>query len=323
MKKWIWMSANSFSKEEFKPALGKIEKAGIDGVLLNGDQDHIEKALTVLPKSDLKIHAWKMTMICNDEKIQEAHPHWFTVNRLGESSLQKPPYVDYYKWLCPNHPEVEEYLLHQIESLAKISELAGLHLDYIRFPDVILPRGLQPNYDLVQDHEFPRFDFCYCEICREKYNLQTGVDPLNIEDPAASANWIQFRYDSITRLVNKLIRKIHVNDKLATAAVFPTPKLAKKLVRQEWEKWKLDAVFPMIYHTCYNEDISWIRSAVEEGIEKINEKFPIYSGLYIPDILPNELESAVQFAREGGSQGISLFEYASLKEDHWKLLNKM
>jgi len=32
--------------------------------------------------------------------------------------------------------------------------------------------------------------------------------------------------------------------------------LAKKLVRQDWTRWDLDAVLPMLYHNFYNEDLA-------------------------------------------------------------------
>ncbi|MEA2104279.1 MAG: hypothetical protein U9P79_06535 [Candidatus Cloacimonadota bacterium] len=59
MKKWIRIFGNSFSKEEFKTAFDKIERVGIDAVLLNGNRDCIEKSLSVLANFDLEIHAWK------------------------------------------------------------------------------------------------------------------------------------------------------------------------------------------------------------------------------------------------------------------------
>jgi len=52
------------------------------------------------------------------------------------------------------------------------------------FPDVILAEGLWAKYDLVQDKEYPQFDYCYCETCRNKFQKLEGIDPLKIKEPS-------------------------------------------------------------------------------------------------------------------------------------------
>jgi hypothetical protein len=37
---------------------------------------------------------------------------------------------------------------------------------------------------------------------------------------------------------------------------------------------------------------------------------------------PEELPLAIQSAKEGGAKGIALFDYNSIKEEHWEVLNK-
>ncbi len=64
--------------------------------------------------------------------------------------------------------------------------LGSYHLDYIRYPDVILPVALWPKYNLVQDKEYPEFDFCYCDVCRDEFKNASGVDPKAIADPPST-----------------------------------------------------------------------------------------------------------------------------------------
>ena len=67
----------------------------------------------------------------------------------------------------------------------------------------------------------------------------------------------QFRYNRITSLVNKIAAAVHAKGKKVSAAVFPGPdSYAKKLVRQEWNKWNIDAFFPMNYNDFYLEPAS-------------------------------------------------------------------
>ena len=64
----------------------------------------------------------------------------------------------------------------------------GIHLDYVRYCDVILPVNLWQNYGIEQTRELPEYDFCYCETCRAKYKAEHGVDPL--EHPISRSKFI-------------------------------------------------------------------------------------------------------------------------------------
>jgi uncharacterized lipoprotein YddW (UPF0748 family) len=195
-----------------------------------------------------------------------------------------------------------------VSDLGNTANLDGIHLDYIRYPDVILPVALWEKYNLVQNEELPQFDFCYCTVCREVFKKQTGEDPLKMSDPTANAAWRQYRYDSVTRLVNHLAEVAHGKKKQITAAVFPTPGIARKLVRQDWVNWKLDAVLPMVYHSFYKEKIEWLEKAVREGVSALPESRPLYAGLYLPDLkTQEEVDRAVECAMKGGAKGVSLF----------------
>lgn len=313
----IWMNSRERNENEWKLDFSKLQTAGISNIFLSGKIEDLENALKYAADFNLQIHTWIFTMICNDENIINQHPDWFTVNGLGERSHENPQYVRYYKWLCPTHPEVQEYLRKRVKKLCEISELTGVHLDYIRYCDVILPIGLQPKYDLIQTREEPQFDYCYCEHCRPAFKQKSGIDPIDLSEPSENQAWLQFRYDSITNIVNMLAEIIHYYNRKATAAVFPA--IMQKNVRQEWHKWKLDSVYPMLYHSCYNEDFDWIENETRKG-KQLLKSTELHSGLYIPSIEPGKLKQTIEFAVNGGSDGVSLFDFNAMKEQHWKVL---
>lgn len=94
--------------------------------------------------------------------------------------------------------------------------------------------------------------------------------------------WKRFRYDVVTRLVNKIADAVHAKGKKVSAAVFPGPEsYAKKLVRQEWNKWNIDAFFPMNYNDFYLEPASWVGEITREEVASVNGRKPVYSGLFI------------------------------------------
>ena len=322
-KHWVWVHGGREQDDAvWRESFARARTAGIRAVLVSGGDS--ERLATLAAGERLEYHRWIWTLNRNgDSWVRENHPEWFSVSRNGDSSLDRPPYVDYYRWLCPSRPEVVRYLADQVAEIAAQPGLTGVHLDYVRHPDVILPVGLWAKYDLVQDQEYPEFDFCYCEVCRRQFRIMTGVDPLDLPDPTADEAWRRFRWDGVTRLVNALSEVVHAEGRVITAAVFPTPAIARRLVRQAWEQWRVDAVFPMLYHSFYEEELAWIGESVREGRSTLPSSRSLYAGLYLPDLPPAELAEAARIALEAGASGISLFSLNAVTGEHWTALEEV
>lgn len=306
LKHWAWENPD---KKESDTTLQKkynsYYDAGIRGIFFESDS---ERHFRAAKKAGLEAHRWMWTMNRGEKSLLENHPEYYAVSRNDNSCATNPPYVNYYRWLCPSKPEVLNYLKTQVKTILDKDYVDGIHLDYIRYSDVILPVKLWSNYGIEQTRELPEFDFCYCQSCRTKYKAKTGVDPLDLEFPDQSPSWRTFRYNQINNIVNSLAEIVHKHKKPVTAAVFPTPEIARRIVRQDWTNWNLDGVCPMIYHGFYNEKVSWIGDAVEEGIHFLNGRFPLYAGLFIPNFKSTEeLEQGIKLALAKGASGISFF----------------
>ena len=311
---WTWVHGDRDYDDAEWRRFGRLKNAGFHGVLVGGGD--IGLVSEAAHAEGLEYHRWFWTMNrTGDQWAQDNHPEWFTVSRNGYSSLEKPPYVGYYKWVCPSREPVRQYLRGLVSELAADPRVDGVHLDYVRHCDVILPRGLWEKYDLVQDVEHPEFDFCYCEVCRAKFEAITGRDPFTMPDQPADVEWRRFRWDSVTGAVRELADAVHAQNKPITAAVFPTPDIARTLVRQSWDEWPLDRFFPMLYNGFYLEDIPWIGMGVSEGVAALQGR-PLNAGLYLPDLPPEELGRSVATARDAGASGVSFFESEGLTDAH-------
>jgi uncharacterized lipoprotein YddW (UPF0748 family) len=330
IKNWLWHHAwNNISDDEYKKKFDKIKESGIDAILPNVygsvkalyQSNHLpvaepllEKLLPFAKSAGLEVHAWMWTMICNNEKIIIEHPDWFAVNRNGESTIDKPAYVNYYRFMCPNNLEVQEFITNTVSELSNYSELTGVHLDYVRYPDVIIAEELQKKYNIVQDKEYSEYDYCYCDRCRSLFKNETGIDIKNDENPELNILWRQFRYDSLTSMINNsLIPAAKKNGKQITAAVFPN----WEDVRQQWSKWDLDAVLPMLYHEYYNGNIDWIVNHIAKGKKSLKSSTKLYSGLMVGSFDPEELMEAIESSINANADGISLFAYSSMNDGHW------
>lgn len=310
----------------------------IDGLMYNGGQD-IETYIRIgkiAKDSGLEFHTWIPSMVqATNPKLKH---EWYAVSGKGESAFDKPPFVNFYKFLCPNREEVYQFLSDMYGAIADVPNVDGVHLDYIRFPDVILGRGLWDKYELVMDKEYPEFDYCYCDKCVRDFNEKTGIDIKSVDDPSKVQEWKQFRYELISKIVSRLAELIHSKGKKVTAAVFPGPNsVAKKTVRQEWDTWDIDAVFPMNYNDFYLEGPEWVGKVTREEVTALDGKMPLYSGLFIcpnpenktnendPEnrgLLPEEIETAIRLSMENGATGICLFTPGRMTEAHWKAFDK-
>lgn len=302
VKNWLWMRPNKRPDAEWKRWFALLKECGISGVLFEGYDENIFR---LCKEADLEAHHWRWTM--NRRELLDQHPDWFAVNRKGESCQDKPAYVGYYRFLCPNHEGVAEYLAADYVKEANRPYVDGMHLDYVRMPDVILPVSLWKNYGIEQKEELPEYDYCYCDICRRKFKEQTGQDPLELKYPMENQSWIHFRLDAITRVVDAITQAVKAEGKKLSAAVFPGPSMARRMVRQDWGQWNLDAYYPMIYNKFYYEGTAWIGRSVKESVETVNGRAKIYAGLMFGDI-KDDFEKALDEAYDNGASGVSFFD---------------
>ena len=340
-KKWIWIQPNiRWSDDKWKTNFERIKSAGIEAVVpqvyasefalfdhptMPVRDNWLERMIPLAHAAGLEIHGWMWTMPLNNKKMIAEHPDWFSVNRRGEPAHTHPAYVHHYKFMCPCNDEVAEFVAGNVEALAKIEGLDGIHLDYVRQPDVILAEALQPRNNVVQDKEYPQYDYPYSENCRNQFKEQTGIDPMDLGDEAPQHEaWRQFRYDAVSNIVNNhCVPMARKYDKPITAAVFPN----WESVRQEWHNWDLDGFLPMLYHGFYNKGVDWIGEEVKKGLDRLellkNDK-PVYSGLFLPHLKTGEaLKQAIESSEANGASGIALFSYGNFKERHYEMMKQL
>lgn len=314
------------------------QELGVKGVCLHVGLS-VEKADTaakLAKKYGLEFHAWCPTMT-QSPQAEGIDSTMFTVNRLGESAYDKPAYVPYYTTLDPRNPKTADYLISKLEKIAEIPEVDYIQLDYIRYADVILSRGLWEKYGLNMEKEYPTADYCYCDSCVAQFKAETGIDIRATEEPDTVKAWAQWRCDNVTALVNKICDAIHAKGKKVSADVFPGPDShAVWMVRQQWNKWNIDAVFPMNYNDFYLQPAEWLGEITAEEVQSVADKgTPIYSGLFIchdwrnkdkvidPEnsgLLPSEIGTATTLSMEAGAAGICVFTGDGMTKEHWDAL---
>ncbi len=335
LKNWIWIGINTErSDDDWQRVFALMRASGIHAIVpevYNGSfaffpsrqlpvkTDVLGRLLPLARAAGLEVHAWMWCMPCFVPAVMEQHPDWYNVNALGESALDKPVYNAHYRVLDPSRPEVREWVQGIVKELAAISGLTGVHLDYIRHPDAILPSGLWQQNNVIQDKVYPRYDYGYTVYARQQFKKKHGLDPMQIKDPEQNRQWVQYRCDTVTDLVNHyLVPAAHATHKMITAAVFPGPTLARGMVRQDWGRWHLDAFLPMLYNSFYEAGPEWVRQQTREGVAAV--KRPLYSGLFVHNMDAPAFTQTIEAALAGGAVGISIFSLNGMDDAKWTAL---
>lgn len=308
---WVRWNAAEESEESLRAKLRTLKSRGGTGVAVDVGAARAEahrRAARIAKEFGLEYHAWLISLLKGD-----APESWYAVNRLGKSAARPEDraYVTYYATLDPGNPEVAAYLTEVVESLASVPEIDFVQLDYIRYADYELARGLWPKYGVSGAVDYA--DYCYCTNCLKRYEAVKG-----------EMSFDAFREQTLTALVNRLADAVHAKGKRLSVDVFPaSARYARRMVRQNWPKWRADAFFAMNYNVFYDEGLDWIASVTAEEAASIRGSgAALYSGLKVVASRPEgagyvdpelkglvgeEVEAAARRALQAGADGVALF----------------
>lgn len=312
---WTWCHFSP--RTDWEDYFTRLTQTGIRGIILQSGPEGFEKVIPVAKRHGVTVYAW--VWVLNNGGIAYLHPEWLDYNRNGESLRDKQAYVAYYKFLSPIIPGVRKAIAEGIERTAAVEGLDGISMDYCRYVDQILPTTLWAQYGIVQDKEYAEWDYGYHPEMLKAFEAKYGYDPSKAEDPSQDSVWLQFRLDQVTEVADMVGEIAHRHGMAISASPFPTPSMARRMVRQDWGKWKLDVAFPMIYQGFYNGDTTWIADCVRECVAAKPETM-ICCGLHVPDFYSGgrdgkpTLTEAMEAAVEAGARGIAFFTFDAMTE---------
>lgn len=210
----------------------------------------------------LRVHAWVNVLSLSKNRkapvIEALGPGVVLADRKGRSLLDYPgfdiPQPDrrYYRmgtpglYLDPAAPGLAEHLAATYaELLVRYPSLVGLHLDYIRYPDVL---------PFVPGSRFGvGLDFGYGEATRQRFQQETGREA-PIGDSLRNANaWDRWRREKLTGLVETIATSARSvrPEILVSAAVWTYADRGYLVLGQDWRGWLeaglLDLAVPMSY----------------------------------------------------------------------------
>ncbi|MDZ8120383.1 glycoside hydrolase family 10 protein [Pontiella agarivorans] len=247
-------------------------------------------------------------------QLWTAHPDWFMVDSFGDKML---PTSGWYAFVNPVVPEVRQHLKGIVKELCAY-DVAGIHLDYIRYPHDYHLVAKQ-NYPDATDQELRRrADFSYDSVSQsalyEKYGWD--VTKKQIED---------FRRDSVTKVVRDLAYEMQVERPgscILSASVMGNPVEGRSHAYQDSGHWVraglIDWAVQMNYATrSFDRYISSMKKAAgRKGFRN-----SVVVGVYLKHDEERILRQ-IEAVKKSKSRGLALFSYTFLFGENHQITEK-
>lgn len=303
-----------FYPSRVEPRAFELHGKDVSNVGKNPGWDPLLKASRQAEKMNIRLHAY-INVLPGWRGVAEpprsvgqlwtAHPDWFMVDSTG---TKMRPTSAWYSFLNPAHPAVRRHLSQIAAELARY-DVAGLHLDYIRFPYDYkeVAREVYPNASAAELKAHSTFSF----------------DRLSLSLMGRSTSrrkWDAFRRDAVTQVVQDLssaFRRSHGQQPMViSASVLADFNDGYNKAFQNSRRWvkkrMVDWVIPMNYNaTLYDERLDRIVGAL--GRRATARQLVV--GINCAGN-PDEIRRQIAASRQAGCRGFALFAYSYLFSEH-------
>jgi len=274
----------------------------------------------------LRVHAWVNVLSLSQNReaplLRDLGRDAVLVDQRGRSLLDypdlevPPPDRAYYRmgtpalYLDPAAIGLLERLAATFAELVKRHpELDGLHLDYIRFPDV-LPFAPGSRFGVG-------LDFGHSASTRALFRDQTGLEAPGPKSSANADAWDAWRRDRVTAVVAAIRSAARaVQPKLEiSAAVIPYADRAYLSLLQDWRRWLDDGLLEFAVAMVYTRDDRLLRYQVE-SFAGTPQAGRIWLGLgsWIFASEPARAREQIEIAHRAGAAADALFSYDAIAE---------
>ena len=236
--------------------------------------DYLSAFVAEAEKRGIEVHAWVEDFYIgvNENHFTRHLPEWLMLTKDGGIRQTEGAEYGGYLFLDPANPAVRQYLLQFYdEILTKFPQIAGLNLDYIRYP--ISSQG---------------DDTGFTDAAMNGFAAKEGISfPENAtrEEKTAmiSANygqWVNYRAEQITTFVGQVYEMVKTEHKgvLLSTAVFPEQGKSFGDKKQDFNTWLsrgyLDIITPMAYY----DDIGTLKNALEAMLPGLSACY-CYAGI--------------------------------------------
>ena len=274
----------------------------------------------------LRVHAWVNVLSLATRKdapiVKALGSDAILVDRHGRSLLDYPEYDvpppdrRYYRlgtpglYLDPATPGLAEQLVATFaELVARYPALDGLHLDYIRYPDV-LPFSPGSRFGVG-------LDFGYGERSRARFRAETGLEAPQGDSLRNADAWDSWRRERVDLLVRDIAGAARAASARLTlsAAVWSYADRAYLAMGQDFRRWLDEGWIDFAVPMAYTKDDRLLRyQAAAFAGSPHGERIWIGLGSWLFAKQPDGALRQIAIARQAGAPADALFSWDSIAD---------
>ena len=283
------------------------------------DFDPLGTLLPLAHHAGLQVHAWvNSCYVWGSPKppraknhIVNAHRDWLCRDAKGSFLMTQGKECEG-AFLSPANPAARKHIHDVLLDLTRRYDIDGIHLDYIRYPNLTYDYSSAALQGFQQDLTptlTPRQNRSLTIKARHDRLAYVHAFPGRFAD---------FRRRQVTELVRSISQDVKAVKPwvVMSAAVFADSKDAYIVRGQDWKTWLrlgyLDAVAPMAYGVSTPKVAQQIADAVKAAHDA--GKFA-YAGIGAWHISAESAAAKINTARALGAQGSILFSYGGVTKD--------
>lgn len=306
----VWNRGYTLHHSTVAKQAGGVPRDRLTSLPLLPFQDSLRELTHQAQRQHLRLIPWFEygLMMPVNSAIARQHPDWLTTNLAGETvtggvltppsnpllrplwHLQKEAAGANQGWLNPFHPAVQQFLIDLIVEVVEHYPVDGIQLD---------------------DHFGLPIEFGYDAYTQELYQRDHGgqAPPPNPADP----NWMAWRADQITLLMERIAASVKVANPDAIVSLSPNPPtFAYDQYLQDWTRWVSLGLLNEGVVQVYRDDLTALEASLYNGgFSGLNQQLPISIGLYTGpagQAKPVEqIQQELAAVQAAGYQGVSFF----------------
>lgn len=326
----VWYRALEKSDAEVTATIEKLKKLNVNAVYLetwyqgycigkevdvpgitthanNGDYDVLEGFVRIAHENGIEVHGWVHDFFVgyfgegysyyNPTFAPENYEDKYLIDRNGEKHFYYASNNNYFVFLNPFDRECRDMVLDIYEQLVTKYDIDGLHLDYIRFPEL--------NYG--------KDDFGYNQDIIDAFAKETGItaDPRTFEEGTAQHNaWIEFRCNIITSFMGEVYDMVRANkpDLWLSAATYPDIPDSKKNIAQDVASFVAKGYLDEIFSMSYGVETSIVMQSVNSYLKVTDGKIFYTAGIAaFMETTPLNFAYQLTDVTTAGTDGVSIF----------------
>ena len=317
IEKLVSLNVNTIYLETFYDGyfIGYMDVDGIEHSRNTGDYDALDGFIRIGHEYGIEVHAWCENFFTGylnkDGTLSSPILNKYSDRLLKDSAGNEFYYyneIATFVFLNPNDKVCRDLVLEVYRQIIEKYDVDGLHLDYIRFPEL--------NYG--------KNDYGYNDDIIADFAKSTGItaDPRTFTEGSVNKKaWNAFRCGIITSFVGEVYDMICATDPdiWLSCAIYPDQNYAKNSIFQDVETWVNNGWIDEVFSMTYSGDNDYVYENARHYASICKDKCFYSTGL-AAFMDTSSLNFAYQLTDvyKAGADGVAVFALSNISPDRYQ-----